>query len=459
MNPPDIARVDWGTPRAITESAMAKELIEPVDGVELLPIRNAALAESIAPAPNPLTYVHYWGYMPRDESFSAQKGGPEGIIDLVDWAHSHGKLVIEDDVLQHTANQGADAYTWLLRDGYAACDITGCGNTINSSPGSVPARLMRDRVRRDLSVVKLDGTRFDLFGAIHRDTAQSLTDSIHSLGGEVSGEPYGYPYDQSYWTNRQNPVREAGLWDHDFYRRAREMARGGGVRNELLANIAGLNADRSLAPTWYSTFGDRTAIVETHDGETLSSYQGGNLKRVALAQALQFSAQGKILIGPGQLVAYRHPYLDNSPVDLFNLSPEQEGFKRFSLSFLKLRRNHRGYFAFKDAAQLREKAEILSATDEQHGTPSNHSAGLLIRGPAPGFEATDSDPLLMLLNFSDRHVRFRLPSSRPDRAGTWDTVADSNMIRATPTGSLYPPASAGDYIVAPFSIAWLRPTR
>lgn len=216
-------------------------------------------------------------------------GGPDLLVSFIDWMHEQGKLVIKDEVLQHTANHVMKQLHWGLKTPYWTDDITGCGNTVNTSPGSVMAELSLQMTERDLTAMGFDGIREDLFGAVHRETAAKIRDLTLGLGKRIYGEPYGVPYDRSHWTNKEHVVRNAGLWDHDYYNTIRYLVRDAGSappgntsRMDTLVSSMRKHSWWGQVKSWLDTPRDGISIIETHDGETLAHFMGGIIGRYRL---------------------------------------------------------------------------------------------------------------------------------------------------------------------------------
>jgi len=152
-----------------------------VTAVELLPVFQ------FDPTDAP-TGVNYWGYQPV--SFFAPHHAyaigrdPLGVLDefrdMVKALHRAGIEVILDVVFNHTTEGGPngptlcykglanDFYYILERDKSRYADFTGCGNTLNANHPIV-RRLIRDSLRHWVSVMHVDGFRFDLASILTRD--------------------------------------------------------------------------------------------------------------------------------------------------------------------------------------------------------------------------------------------------------------------------------------------------
>lgn len=153
-----------------------------ITAVELLPV--FAFDEQDGPK----GLVNYWGYSPI--SFFAPHPGysssqdPSGMLDefrdMVKALHRAGIEVLLDVVYNHTGEGGQDgpvlcfrglsneAYYILEQNKASYCNFTGCGNTLNANE-SICRRLILDSLRYWVSVMHVDGFRFDLASILSRD--------------------------------------------------------------------------------------------------------------------------------------------------------------------------------------------------------------------------------------------------------------------------------------------------
>ena len=106
---------------------------------------------------------------------------PTGIKDMVKALHRAGIEVILDAVYNHTAECAPDGPTLCYRgfenktyyilddnDKGHYSDYTGCGNTLNANH-SIVRRMILDSVHYWVSVMHVDGFRFDLASILSRD--------------------------------------------------------------------------------------------------------------------------------------------------------------------------------------------------------------------------------------------------------------------------------------------------
>ena len=164
-----------------------------VTAVELLPVQHFETELGLLRHGR----ANYWGYNPiawfaphLGYSAAARAGHPEGVLDefatMVDRLHDAGLEVILDVVYNHTAEgdetgptlcfRGLDnaAYYHLEPDDPSRyVDTTGCGNSFRAnSPRGL--RLVMDSLRHWVTVMGVDGFRFDLaatLGRSHHDPA------------------------------------------------------------------------------------------------------------------------------------------------------------------------------------------------------------------------------------------------------------------------------------------------
>ncbi len=156
-----------------------------VTAVELLPIHQFDQRDA------PLGLSNYWGYstvafFAPHRAYSSRQdplGPVDEFRDMVKALHRAGIEVILDVVFNHTAEgdergptlsfRGLDNQTYYILDEknpahYA--NYSGCGNTVKANH-SVVGRLIVDCLRYWVSVMHVDGFRFDLASVMARDTA------------------------------------------------------------------------------------------------------------------------------------------------------------------------------------------------------------------------------------------------------------------------------------------------
>ncbi|MBN1148628.1 MAG: glycogen debranching protein GlgX [Anaerolineales bacterium] len=153
-----------------------------ITAVELLPVQQ--FDEQGPPPP----LKNYWGYNPvaffAPHSGYASRRDPLAPVDefrdMVKALHRAGIEVILDVVFNHTAEGDEHGPTFSFRGlenrGYYMlqsnrthyADYTGCGNTINANH-SIVRRMILDCLRYWVSVMHVDGFRFDLASTFARD--------------------------------------------------------------------------------------------------------------------------------------------------------------------------------------------------------------------------------------------------------------------------------------------------
>ncbi len=157
-----------------------------VTAVELLPVHHFFTEPGVAAR----GLVNYWGYnsigffAPHAAYSSAGDQGQQvaEFKQMVKNFHAAGIEVILDVVYNHTAEGGPDGPAYSFRglddlgfykraddgdDGLAYWDVTGCGNTVDSS--NVGAlRMILDSLRYWVTEMHVDGFRFDLTSALAR---------------------------------------------------------------------------------------------------------------------------------------------------------------------------------------------------------------------------------------------------------------------------------------------------
>jgi len=157
-----------------------------VTAVELLPVHHFFTEPAVAER----GLVNYWGYnsigffAPHADYSSAGDRGEQvaEFKQTVKTFHAAGIEVILDVVYNHTAEGGPDGPTYSFRglddlgfykrvsdgkDGLDYWDVTGCGNTVDTSNlGAL--RLILDSLRYWVTEMHVDGFRFDLASALTR---------------------------------------------------------------------------------------------------------------------------------------------------------------------------------------------------------------------------------------------------------------------------------------------------
>ncbi len=182
-----------------------------ITAVELLPVQQFTTEQRLVKQ----GLSNYWGYntvnffMPHTAyaSRGAQATGPAAVIrefkGMVRLLHEAGIEVILDVVYNHTAEEGRDNPTLSLRGLDNASyyrqnakgdylDVTGCGNTLDSSTGAVQ-RLILDSLRYWANEMQVDGFRFDLAAALGRGPGDGVGvgdfDREHPLLTAIVNDP------------------------------------------------------------------------------------------------------------------------------------------------------------------------------------------------------------------------------------------------------------------------------
>ncbi len=154
-----------------------------ITAVELLPIQQ--FDEQDAPG----NLINYWGYSPiaffaPHVGYSSRKdplGPVDEFRDMVKALHKAGIEVILDVVFNHTAEgnekgptysfKGLEATVYYILEnhyGYAFSNYSGCGNTFKTNH-SIVRRFIIDCLRYWVSMMHVDGFRFDLAAVLSRD--------------------------------------------------------------------------------------------------------------------------------------------------------------------------------------------------------------------------------------------------------------------------------------------------
>ncbi len=452
----DIPRDLRGSALALLESPFLRKLTEPFSALELLPVRNYEsldlFASQSGARPDTL-YFHYWGYMPTSLGIALDVGGPEALAYLSQRLAARGQVLIKDEVLQHTANKqghsqaSLNIFHFALPNSYRTdgCDRTGCGNTTNLDWGNHFTKLMLQMVIHDLLVLGWGGHRYDLMGAIPRQTAQELTDLAARHRCLMTGEPYGCPYHDSFWHTEYDTLRNAGLWDHHYRRELRRAIREQQHASEIFKWLGG-----GSYFTWVDQASDRTAILETHDGETLAHYFAGNLDQVTFATTLQLFSQGDVTLTLSQILGLEHPHLDNTPLDLRSLSEQQYQQAHRVLHFVRIRQQLSGFFAH-PYLDPQDPSDYVELSEQGHNSGYIH-----LKKPAPSVTDDEGQQVVLVFNNSDNSTLPRLLGFERKKhihlpPGDWYVAGSSRA------GKLHQSRQVlrGKVYLEPFTALWL----
>ncbi|MDY0909541.1 glycogen debranching protein GlgX [Microbacterium sp. CFBP9034] len=291
-----------GTYAGLAHPAMVEHfLFLGVTSIELLPVH------AFATEPRLLQHglANYWGYNTLNfftphapyATEQARREGPEAVLrefkGMVRLLHEAGLEVILDVVYNHTAEEGIGGPRSSLRgidnrayyrqtDDGAYIDVTGCGNSVNTSTDAA-ARLVLDSLRYWAEDVQIDGFRFDLAATLGRDAAHEFTpdhpllraivDDPRLAGVKKISEPWdvgmggwqtgNFGSGWAEWNDRyRDRVRNFWLSDVDYARRASTAPVGiGGFATRLAGSANTFSVERG--PLAGVNF------VTAHDGFTL----------------------------------------------------------------------------------------------------------------------------------------------------------------------------------------------
>ncbi|MFL6590130.1 MAG: glycogen debranching protein GlgX [Chthoniobacterales bacterium] len=202
MQHPDVPQNVRGTYAGLASPAAIRHLRElGVTALELLPIHYHIDEEFLTDRGR----VNYWGYntlgfFAPDPRYAA--GGPEEAITefqaMVRQLHDAGIEVILDVVYNHTAEGGERGPTLSFRgidntsyyrldsNRRSYVDFTGCGNSLNMAhPRTL--QLVMDSLRYWVTVMHVDGFRFDLATALARDVWE--VDKLSSFFDIIQQDP------------------------------------------------------------------------------------------------------------------------------------------------------------------------------------------------------------------------------------------------------------------------------
>jgi glycogen debranching enzyme GlgX len=260
-----------------------------VTAVELLPVQHFLTEPGVAER----GLVNYWGYntvgfFAPHAAYSSSGDRGEQVTEfkqMVRSFHAAGIEVYLDVVYNHTAEGGATGPVYSFRGlddrgfykrsgaaGDAYWDVTGCGNTVDTSnPGAL--RLILDSLRYWVSEFHVDGFRFDLASALSRtghdiDMASAFLTTVRQDPVLRWVKLIAEPWDASMDGYRVGSFPPPWVEWNDRYRDAiRDFWCGGGrgIRDvaSRLAGSSDLYADDGRSPYASVNF------VTAHDGFTL----------------------------------------------------------------------------------------------------------------------------------------------------------------------------------------------
>jgi glycogen debranching enzyme GlgX len=259
-----------------------------VTAVELLPVQHYITEPGVADR----GLVNYWGYntiafLAPESTYSASGERGQQITEfkqMVKNFHAAGIEVILDVVYNHTAEGGPDGPSYSFRGlddvgfykrsgtvGDAYWDVTGCGNTVDTTNlGAL--RLIMDSLRYWVTEMHVDGFRFDLTSALARtghdvDMHSAFLTTINQdpvlRHVKLIAEPWDASMDGYQVGSFPPPWVE---WNDRFRDTLRDFWRGHGSIRDMASRLAGssdLYADDGRSPYTSVNF------VTAHDGFTL----------------------------------------------------------------------------------------------------------------------------------------------------------------------------------------------
>ncbi len=311
MQHPEIPLELRGTYAGLAHEVMTSYLTDlGVTAVELLPIHVFNTEERLAS----MGLANYWGYNTLNffsphaayATASARAAGATAVAaefkEMVARLHRAGIEVILDVVYNHTAEEGRHGPTTSFRgldnstyyrqtDDGSYIDITGCGNSIDTSR-PVVQRLILDSLRYWVNEMGVDGFRFDLAVTLGRDANHEYTPEHPLLraivtdpglaGIKMIAEPWdtgmggwqtgNFPNGWSEWNDRYRD-RMRAFWLPDI-----AEARANGVAPTGVGGLATRLAGSSN--TFSPERGPLASInfITAHDGFTLADLTSYNVK-------------------------------------------------------------------------------------------------------------------------------------------------------------------------------------
>ena len=280
-----------------------------VTAVELLPVHAFTHEPHLALAGR----TNHWGYntlgffAPHADYAAADD--PQGVVDefkgMVKLLHEAGIEVVLDVVYNHTAEKSVDGPTlsWRGLDGRAYyrfdergrdVDVTGCGNTLDLTH-PVVVRMVLDSLRYWVTVMGVDGFRFDLAVALGRGAGGGYDPNHPFLVAlrtdpvlahvKLVAEPWDlgdagwrtgqFPPPFSEWNDRfRDGVRSFWLTDVRLDADGDSSTVGHGIR-DIVTRLAG-----SEDLFWAHDRGPTSSVnfVTAHDGFTLADLTAYDVK-------------------------------------------------------------------------------------------------------------------------------------------------------------------------------------
>jgi glycogen debranching enzyme len=281
-----------------------------VTTVELLPVHAFVSEQRLIKQGR----INYWGYntlgffAPHSDyaSPAAQQAGPAAVLrefkSMVRQLHLAGLEVILDVVYNHTAEEGRNGPVTSFRgidnagyyrqdDSGAYIDVTGCGNTLDTSR-QAPARLVLDSLRYWANEVQVDGFRFDLAAALARDSGSrfqphhpllaAIQDDPELAGVKLIAEPWdvghdgwqtgNFPPGWTEWNDRYRD-RMRDFWLRDIASARHTGSAGSGI-GRFATRLAG------SANTFSQDRGPLASLnfITAHDGFTLADLTAYDVK-------------------------------------------------------------------------------------------------------------------------------------------------------------------------------------
>lgn len=308
--------------------------------VQLMPIFDFASVDENHPN---LTYN--WGYDPMqynvpEGSFSSDPNDAYlRIIELqktIHTYHKHNISVIMDVVYNHVYDIDAfslerivPGYCYRVNEANEKTNGTWCGNDIASERGMI-RHLILHSLKHWLTVIGVDGFRFDLMGILDSETMTLISNELRAiyphilLYGEGWKMDTGLPTHQLAHQYNAHSLQTIGFFN-DTYRNHLKLALhdtnwlnhhpNRQLIETLLAGSVGVNYDYSL----YAFASQSVNYLECHDNATLYDYfitNGLNdqtaQEKSKLALAILLISQGMTFIHSGQEFLRTKNGLDNT---------------------------------------------------------------------------------------------------------------------------------------------------
>ncbi|TNE61182.1 MAG: glycogen debranching enzyme GlgX [Alphaproteobacteria bacterium] len=517
MQHADVPKKLRGTVSGLADPSVTNHLKRlGVTAIELLPVMQSFPE----PRLSDMGLVNYWGYNTIGFFLpDARLAGPDAVQAfraMVAAYHDAGIEVILDVVYNHTAEtwelgptlsfRGIDnaSYYHLLDDKRYYRNETGCGNSLKLSHPAV-LRLVMDSLRYWVTVMGVDGFRFDLATTLARnpedyDIAAPFLAAIRQDPVLAAVKLIAEPWDIGYGGYRvgQFPAPFAE-WNDRYRDTVRRFWRADGgqlpdMGSRLLGSADAFDHDGRPASTSVNfitshdgfTLHDMVSYAHKHNdangegnrdghGENLSDNMGHEgptaaaailaartRRKRALLATLMFSQGTPMLLAGDEMGnsqgGNNNAYCQDNETTWLDWAQADEGLTGFTAGLIAFRRAHPVFsrpkflhgatvssLGIQDVSWVGPDGRQMPG-DAWH-RPDNHALGLMLCGQAGDYAAPDGtsladDTLLVIFNAGKRGLPFTLPDL-PAATG-WQRLVDTAADDAFAEGPLRPAGTTAD---------------